>query len=176
VKLTPGANVEEYVRRVAAAQPDLLDVHGSDTGIIGPIQIIDNVLAVMAAVIALLPIAGIFNPLLLNTRERVRDTAILKALGMSPRQVIVMVAATAGLLALIGGMIGMPMGVGLNRLLIDLISNLAGQDAPASIYGVFAPWELVAIPLIGVIVAIAAAPIPGPGAARTKVVEVLHAE
>jgi putative ABC transport system permease protein len=38
-------------------------------------------------------VAGIFNTLLLNSRERVRDTAMLKAIGMSPRQVMLMVAA-----------------------------------------------------------------------------------
>jgi len=39
-----------------------------------------------------------------------------------------------------------------------------------------AAWELIAIPLLGVVVAIAAAMIPGRWAARTNVVEVLHAE
>jgi len=64
---------------------------------------IDGVLFAIAAVIALIAVAGVFNTLLLNTRERVRDTATLKALGMSPRQLIGMVAASAGFLALLGG-------------------------------------------------------------------------
>ena len=176
VTLKPGANVGAYVRRLAAAQPDLLDVHANNTDIVAPVKIIDGVLLVIAAVIALIAVGGIFNTLLLNTRERVRDFATLKALGMSPRQVIGMVAASAGFLALVGGLIAMPAGVALHRVLLDLISNSAGNDTPPATYSVFASWELIAIPLAGVIVAIVAAMVPGRWAARTNVVEVLRAE
>lgn len=41
---------------------------------------------------------------------------------------------------------------------------------------VFAVWELVAIPLVGVADAVATALLPGRWAARTRVAEVLHPE
>jgi len=176
VTLAPGADVSGYVRRVAALEPDLLDVHASDTSIITPVKIIDLVLLIIAAVLALIGVGGIFNTLLLNTRERIQDTATLKALGMSPRQVMLMVAAAAGLLALVGGLIAMPLGLSLHHLLNDVISSSAGNDTPPAAYGVFNPLELVLIPLLGVVVAVAAALIPGRWAARTNVVEVLHSE
>jgi putative ABC transport system permease protein len=176
VTLAPGADVSSYVRRVAAAQPDLIDVHASDTSIITPVKIIDLVLLILAGVLALIGIGGVFNMLLLNTRERIRDTATLKALGMSPRQVIAMVAASAALLALVGGLMAMPVGLALHHLLNDVISSSAGNDTPPGAYAVFNPLELVLIPLLGVAVAVAAALIPGRWAARTNVVEVLHAE
>jgi len=176
VTLKRGASVDSYVRRLAAAQPDLLDVKANNTDLIGPVKIIDGVLLVIAGVIALIAVGGIFNTLLLNTRERIRDTATLKAVGMSPRQIIAMVAASAGIVALIGGLIAVPAGVALDRVLLDVISNSAGNDTPPSIYWVFAPWELVAIPLAGVAVAIAAALVPGRWAAHTNVVEVLRSE
>ena len=176
VTLNPGSDVNAYVRRVAAAQPDLIDVQVKDTSIIGPVKIIDSVLLVIAVVLVLIGIGGVFNTLLLNTRERVQDTATLKAVGMSPRQVIVMVAASAALLALVGGLLAMPLGLFLHHVLNDLISSTAGNDTPPGAYGVFSPLELAAIPLLGVIVAICAALIPGRWAARTNVVEVLHSE
>jgi putative ABC transport system permease protein len=176
VTLKPGSNVGAYVKRLAASQPDLIDVQANSTDIIAPVKIIDGVLVAIAAVIVLIAIGGIFNTLLLNTRERIRDTAVLKALGMSPRQVVAMVAASAGFLALLGGLIAMPAGVGLDRLLLDQISNAAGNDTPPGSYGVFGTWELIAIPLGGVVVAVAAAILPGRWAGRTNVVEVLHAE
>jgi putative ABC transport system permease protein len=176
VTLTPGADVTAYVQRVAAVEPDLLDVHVSDTSIITPVKIIDLVLLVLASVLALIGVGGVFNTLLLNTRERIQDTATLKALGMSPRQVMVMVAASAGLLALVGGLIAMPVGLSLHHLLNDVISSSAGNDTPPGAYAVFNPAELVLIPLLGVVVAVAAALIPGRWAARTNVVEVLHSE
>jgi putative ABC transport system permease protein len=176
VTLAPGTDVAGYVRRVAALEPDLLDVRASDTSIIAPVKIIDLVLLVIAAVLALIGVGGVFNTLLLNTRERIQDTATLKALGMSPRQVMVMVAASAGLLALVGGLLAMPVGLSLHHLLNDVISSSAGNDTPPAAYGVFNPLELVLIPLLGVVVAVAAALIPGRWAARTNVVEVLHSE
>jgi putative ABC transport system permease protein len=176
VTLKPGTDVSAYVQRVAAAQPDLIDVQATDTSIIGPVKIIDSVLLVIAAVLVLIGIGGVFNTLLLNTRERVQDTATLKAVGMSPRQVMVMVAASAGLLALVGGLIAMPVGLELHRVLNDVISSAAGNDTPPGAYRVFNPFELALIPLLGGVVAIAAALIPGRWAARTNVVEVLHSE
>jgi putative ABC transport system permease protein len=176
VTLTTGSDVSAYVHRVAAMQPDLLDVHASDTSIITPVKIIDLVLLIIAGVLALIGVGGVFNTLLLNTRERTQETATLKALGMSPRQVIVMVGASAALLALVGGVVAMPLGLSLHHVLNDVISSSAGNDTPPAAYGVFNPLELALIPLLGVVVAVAAALIPGRWAARTNVVEVLRAE
>jgi putative ABC transport system permease protein len=164
------------VTRRPPAQPDLLDAHAANSGNTAFLAAIAGVLFAIALVIALIAIAGIFNTMLLSTRERVRDTATLKALGMSPRQVIGMVAALAGFLALVGGLAALPAGVALHRFLFNLLSNIGGDDTPPSLYDVFAAWELVAIPLVGVAVAVAAALIPARWAARTNAVEVLRAE
>jgi putative ABC transport system permease protein len=176
VTLKPGSNVDTFVRRLAGAQPDLLDVQAASTGNTSFLSVIAAVLLGIAGLIALIAVAGIFNTLLLNTRERLRDTATLKTLGMSPRQVVGMVAASAGFLALVGGLIAVPAGIELYRVLFDQLSALGGNTTPPAFYDVFATWELVAIPVAGVAVAIAAAVIPGRWAARTNVVEVLHAE
>jgi putative ABC transport system permease protein len=176
VTLAPGADVAAYVRRVTAAQPDFIDAHPSNTSTIAPVKIIDSVMILIAAVLGLIAVAGVFNTVLLNTRERVRDTAVLKAVGMSPRQVLLMVAASAGLLALVGGVLAVPAGLGVHHVLLDAVSSAAGNDTPPASYGVFRPFELALIPLLGLAVAVAAALIPGRWAARTKVVEVLHSE
>ena len=174
VTLTPGSDVGAYVRRVAAVQPDLLDVQRNDPSLTE--SPIGNALIIVAAVVIVIAAAAIFNTLLLNTRERARDTATLRTVGMSPRQVMVMVAASAALLAVGGGAIGVPAGFGLNRLLVSLINDIGNNDTPAAMYEVFGVWELLAIPLAGVAVAVAAALLPGRWAARTSVIEVLHAE
>jgi putative ABC transport system permease protein len=176
VTLKPGSNLDAYVRRLATAQPDLLDVQANSTGNTAFLTVIAGVLFGIAGIVALIAIAGVFNTMLLSTRERVRDTATLKTLGMSPRQVIGMVATSAGFLALVGGLVAVPAGVALYRMLFDQLSSLGGNITPLAFYDVFAPWELIAIPLGGIIVAVVAAGIPGRWAARTNVVEVLHAE
>src|SRR5262249_31663361 len=68
VTLTPGSDVGAYVRRVAAAQPDLLDVQRNDPTLTE--SPIGNALIIVAAVVIVIGAAAIFNPLLLNTRER----------------------------------------------------------------------------------------------------------
>ena len=176
VTLSSGANVSDYIRRVAGAEPDFIDVQPNNTGLIAPVKIIDSVLVILAVVIGLIAVGGVFNTLLLNTRERVRETATLKAVGMSPREVMVMVAASAGLLALIGGLVATPLGVELNRLLLDVVNSSTGNDTPPSGYASISPVELLAILLLGVTVAVIAALVPGRWAAGTNVVEVLHAE
>ncbi len=176
VTLKPGSNVDAYVKRMAAAQPDLLDVQANHISSAATGGVIAAVLFAIAAVLALIAVAGVFNTVLLNTRERVRDTATLKALGMSPRQVIGMVVASAGFLALVAGLVAVPAGVALSRGLFDLVSSLGGDNTPAAAYGAFASWELIAILLAGVAVAVAAALIPGRWAARSNVVEALRAE
>lgn len=180
IPLRPGADVDAYVRRVAAAQPDVLDVHKAAADALSVTQTIEAVLFVLAGVMIVIAVAGIFNTLLLNSRERVRDTATLKAIGMSPRQVMVMIAGSAAPLAIVAGVIAIPAGIGLDRLLFIILGTTAGgNDIPPAVYEVFTPWELVAIPLAGVAVAVAvavaAALIPGPWAARTNVVAALHA-
>ena len=85
-------------------------------------------------------------------------------------------AASAGFLALLGGLVAVPAGVELYRLLFDQLSALGGNVTPPVFYDVYATWELIAIPVAGVVVAIAAAMIPARWAARTNVVEVLHSE
>ena len=46
---------------------------------------------------------------------------------MSPRQGMLMVAASAALLALVGGLLAVPSGLALDRVLNDLISSSAGM-------------------------------------------------
>jgi putative ABC transport system permease protein len=177
ITLRPGTDVDAYVRRVAAAEPDLLDVHRADVDAISITQTVGTVLAALAAIMAVVAVAGIFNTLLLNSRERIRDTATLKAIGMSPRQVMLMVAASAAPLALIAGAIAMPAGIGLDRLLFVILGSAAGgNDIPPAVYNVLPVWELLAVPVASIAVAVGAALIPGRWAARTNVVTVLRAE
>jgi len=79
IAFVPGSNADAYVRGLAAAQPDLLDVQKAEASTIGVTRTIQAVLLILAAVMILIAVAGIFNTLLLNTRERTRDTATLKA-------------------------------------------------------------------------------------------------
>ncbi len=175
VQLRPGANVDAYVGRISAAQPDFLLVQpissfGSGFDIEAALDAMVVALAVILGAIAGL---GVFNALLLTTRERVRDIAILKALGMTPGQVTAMVIASAGVLGLVGGVLG----IGLYRYLVDAMARVAGFSITTGTFpNSFDPLQLVLLALAGVLVALLGAILPARWAARTAVVNVLNLE
>jgi putative ABC transport system permease protein len=176
VALKPGSDAGAYARRLAATQPDFLSVQPTQTEPIGPIQTIDSVTLVLAVVLGLIAVAGIFNTLLLNTRERTRDIAMLKATGMTRGQVLAMVATSAAVLAVIGGVLGVPVGVAIHRVLTSVLQSTIGNDVPAQTLDVFTPAELVLVPVAGLLVALLAAALPARWAARTPASLVLRSE
>jgi ABC-type antimicrobial peptide transport system permease subunit len=75
----------------------------------------------------------------------VRDPATLKAIGMSPRQVTTMIAASAAALAAVGAVLAVPAGIELDWLFLSIPGSTAGgNDIPSAVYGVSAGLELVA--------------------------------
>lgn len=176
VFLRPGSNADAYVSHIQSRSPDLLSVEVNRAPAFTPVTTINAVLVILAAVLALIAAAGVFNTLLLNTRERARDTAILRAVGMRPGQVVLMVAASAGFLGLVGGIGGVPAGVALHHALIHLIEGLIGNDMPRAMFDVFGPGLLAVTGLAGIALAIVAALLPARWASRRRVAELLHAE
>ena len=55
--------------------------------------------------------------------ERARELAVLRALGMTPRQLGSMVVAQTGLIGLLSGVAAMPLGLVMAWVLIDVINR-----------------------------------------------------
>ncbi len=111
----------------------------------------DTVIGILALVLVIVSVAGVFNALLLNTCERTQDIATLKALGMTPGQVIGMVIASAVVLGSLGGLLGVPLGIWLHQLLLGLTTSSAiGTPLPDAFYqGTFSPAILPLLALGG---------------------------
>jgi putative ABC transport system permease protein len=135
-----------------------------------------GVVAVLALILVLIAVAGVFNTMLLNTRERVRDLAVVKAVGMSPGQVMGMVTASACTLGLVGGLLGLPAGLILQNAIMGLMSNIAGNMIPIDTTGVVNPLVVPLLVLAGIVVAVIGAWLPARWAARAPVMEMLHAD
>jgi putative ABC transport system permease protein len=94
VQLQPGSNADAYASAVRAEEPDFLTVEPNQaaTGATrDTLNTINGLMAVLVFVLALIAAAGVFSTMLLHVRERSRDIAVLKAVGMSPRQLLTMV-------------------------------------------------------------------------------------
>jgi putative ABC transport system permease protein len=180
VDLKPGTNASVYSQSIAATAPDFLSVA---TGAAGPaaasISILNEVLIALVAILVAIAVAGVFNTLLLNIRERIRDTATLKALGMTPAQVILMVVTSACVLGLLGAIVGVPVGIWLHQLLLSAMGSVLGEGGllpPEFTAGAYTPVVLPLLALAGIAVAVLGAVIPAWMAARAPAATVLHAE
>lgn len=176
VALRPGSDAGAYARRVQQAAPDFLSAEVIHPRSLSILLLFNGVMAALVAVLVAIAAIGVFNTVLLNTRERIWDTALLKALGMTPGQVLVMVATSAGVLGLVGGLLGVPAGIALLDRLLEVMGNLIGFDAPSLGVQSFERFMLPLFALAGVAVAVIGALVPGRWAARTAVAQVLRSE
>ena len=87
----------------------------------------------ITVILSLVAALGVFNTVLLNTRERRRDLGMLKSVGMTPRQVMAMIVTSMGLLGLHGGLVGLPLGYGLYQVVVPLMEHAQGMDLPPSL-------------------------------------------
>ncbi|MGW6691960.1 ABC transporter permease [Streptomyces sp. NPDC054961] len=171
VRLSPGADAHAYAEAVAALDPGLQASVG-DSGNAGTATVItfSTVFTVLLTVVASL---GVFNTVLLNTRERRRDLGMLKSIGMTPRQVVVMTVTSVAGLGAAGGLLGIPLGIAAHRLVVDHVGVVA---FPPYMKDVWHAPQLAAMLLAGVAIAVLGALVPARSAARTTIASVLHTE
>jgi putative ABC transport system permease protein len=119
----------------------------------------------MAIVIALL---GIANTLALSIMERKREIGLLRAVGMTRRQVRRMIRWEAVLVAVFGAVIGMLVGVGLGVAVVTAIG--AGIQ-------VAVPWLNLAVYLVlAALGGVLASVIPGWRGSRLDVLDAIAYE
>jgi putative ABC transport system permease protein len=176
VMLRPGVDPLAYGQRLTKALPGMLDISINNTTGNKLVTVLDGIVTLLALVLLSIAVVGVFNTMVLGTRERSHDTAVLKTLGMSPRQIVAMVITGASVLGLLGGILGLPLGIWLQGAVLQLIGNLAGNTVPLDLGAVFTPAGLLLPLATGILAAIAGAALPALWAARATVVEVLHAE
>jgi putative ABC transport system permease protein len=126
-----------------------------------------NILYVLLALSVVVSLFGIVNTLVLTVFERTREIGMLRAIGMTRRQVRRMVRHESVITALIGGVLGIALGVVLGALLVARVDFIDF---------VLPVGSLVVFAIATVIVGILAAIFPARRAARLNVLEALHYE
>ncbi|MFJ3883360.1 FtsX-like permease family protein [Streptomyces sp. NPDC090077] len=171
VRLAPGADARAYTEAVAALDPALhtsvLDSANAGTATVITFSTVFTVLLTLVASL------GVFNTVLLNTRERRRDLGMLKSIGMTPRQVVVMMVTSVAGLGVVGGLLGIPLGIAAHRLVVDHVGVIA---FPAYMKDVWHAPQLATMLLAGVVIAVLGALVPARSAARMTIASVLHTE
>ncbi len=129
-----------------------------------------TVFTVLLSIVASL---GVFNTVLLSTRERRRDLGMLKSIGMTPRQVVAMTVTSAAGVGAVGGLLGVPLGALAHRLVVD---NVGVVNFPESMKNVWDAPQLTGLLLAGVAIAVLGALVPARSAARMTIAAALHTE
>jgi putative ABC transport system permease protein len=124
-------------------------------------------LALIAVLVAGLGLANTYS---MSVLERVREIGVLRATGMSSRQVWGMVVVEAGLLGISGAIVGALVGLIAGALLV--VWSSGGFDIAFE-----PPWVSIAVAVVfGVLVSIAASIYPAGLASRLSIVQALQHE
>ncbi|GAB2851039.1 hypothetical protein GCM10022221_58030 [Actinocorallia aurea] len=173
ITLAPGTSADDFV---ASLRADGLSAYAlTENGDTGRTVVL-ALMAVLTLGIAAIAGLGVFNTVVLNTRDRARDFGILKSLGATPRQVLAIVLSSMALLGLTGGLLGIPLGLAAYARVLPMIASSGGVDLPYGITEIY-PWlSLVLFTLAGTAIALAGAFIPATWAARTTTAAALRSE
>ncbi|MFD7688919.1 ABC transporter permease [Streptomyces sp. NPDC059781] len=178
VETKAGVSADEYARKVAAVVRPL---GGDATTGSEPGQ--DGVILVMAAMAALLTLMlivvaglGVLNSVVLDTRERIHDLGVCKAIGMSPRQTLSLVLASVAVTGVIGGLLGVPAGYALHHVVMPVMGRAVGTGLPPLVLDVYGPFRLLLLGLGGVVIAMLGALAPAGWAAGARTAAALRTE
>ena len=175
VALKPGTDAAAYAAALGRALgPDYQAGVTSDSSpqLLAVLGLVGALMLLLAAVAGL----GVLNTVVLQTRERVHDFGVFKAVGMTPRQTMVMVIFSVAGTGLVAGLIAIPAGIALHHYVLPVMGHAAQTALPASILHAYQPWEIVLLALAGLLIAVAGALAPAGWAARTRTAFALRAE
>ncbi|MFE2755099.1 ABC transporter permease [Actinosynnema sp. NPDC059335] len=178
IAVRPGTDVDAYLDDLNAALTPLGATArpGRQDQLSDTILLINGLTATLTLVLVAVAAMGVLNAVVLDTRERVRDLGVHRALGMTPRQVTAMVIASVVLIGLVGGAVGVPAGVALHGWVMPAMGESAGIGLPASAFDVHDPARLVLLGVGGLLIAVLGALLPATWAARTSTATALRTE
>jgi hypothetical protein len=122
--------------------------------------------------LAVVAAAVLAHALVVTTRRRARDLAVLRVIGFTPRQVAASVVTMAGTTAVIGLVVGIPLGLAVGRLVWREVATSAAVAGDMRLPLLL----LIVVPVAVVVGAVIVALLPARRAARLRPADVLHSE
>jgi putative ABC transport system permease protein len=174
VQLTSGASISAYMTAVRKADPGLDPAPNNKIN--AGTELVATTATMFTVLLGIVAALGVFNTVVLSTRERRRDLGMLKSIGMTPREVTGMMVTSMAGLGVAGTLIGLPLGILTHRLVIAAITHAAFFILPAYMVNVWNAALVAALAFSGLVIATLGAFIPARSAARLTIATVLHNE
>ena len=172
-KLSDGADAQEVQSALLTLDPSLR-VDGSALERQTYMRVIDQVLMAVIALLGvsvIVSLVGVANTLSLSVVERTRENGLLRALGLTKRQMKRLLALEALCLSVTGALVGLGMGVLFGWL--GVLSVPLDDITPVLVL----PWaQIGAVLVVAVLSALVASWLPGRRAARVSPAEALATE
>jgi len=175
VGLRPGTSAQAYVNAVSAALGRSYQVT-AQTGPGRQFVAVMSLIGMLTVLIMVVAGLGVLNTVALQIRERAHAIGIYKAIGMTPRQTLVLIVSSVAPTGLVAGLVAVPAGVYLHHGVVPVMAHAANSGYPPSLISVYGPAELVALALAGLVIAVAGALGPAGWAARARTAAALRAE
>ncbi|MFC1741917.1 ABC transporter permease [Nanoarchaeota archaeon] len=129
-------------------------------------------LAAIAAVSLLVGAVGIANTMFTSVLEKTKEIGIMKAIGARNSDILKIFLLNAGLIGLIGGLIGVFFGAMLSTVMPYMVPNMRGMGGAGIV-----TWESIAASLaVAIIVGMIAGVIPAWQGSKLKPVDALRYE
>jgi hypothetical protein len=178
VSLRPGTDVQAVARRLDAAAAAIRGGNAftfTPPNPISEVQIVKDVAVLplaLSAFLAVLAIGAVGHALSIAVRRRSHELAVLRALGLTRRQSRLVVVTQASLLAVVGIIFGIPLGLALGRVLW----HAAADMTPLAYQPPLAVLALALIMPVALLVANLLAAWPARRAARLHPAHILRTE
>ncbi|MCP4361961.1 MAG: ATP-binding cassette domain-containing protein [Chloroflexi bacterium] len=142
------------------------------------LSLLQALLGSVGALALLVAALGVANTMMMAIYERTREIGVLKALGASRREIRLLFMVEAGLIGLIGGIVGLILGAGLGRL-VDYIAHryLINEGVTGvGLLSIIPPWLALGALAFAALVGIVAGLYPAARAAKLDPVTALRHE
>jgi putative ABC transport system permease protein len=177
VKLSQGTDTGTYLRSLnAALRPLHVEAIAEDGEMSSTVLAMETLITMLTLMLVVVAGLGVLNTVVLDTRERVHDLGVMKALGMSPRQTVAMVITSVAGIGALAGVVGVPLGIALHGVIVPAMGSAAGTHVPHADLAVYHAPQIVLLGFAGLVIATAGALLPATWTARTSTSASLRTE
>ena len=136
----------------------------------GPIDQLVQMIYALLGLALVIAVLGIVNTLALSVIERTREVGLLRAIGVSRRQLRWMITLESVVISVLGAVLGVVLGIGFGVALMYALKD-QGLEAISVPYG-----QLVVFLLLALVIGVLAAVFPARRAARLDVLRAIATE